>query len=78
MPCAPLINKKDLIEAAKKLKNKKALTTVTENLIPIEWSYKIKGGFLKPIFSEKMKKIQIYLVKVIKKLEYLLVENHIF
>jgi len=54
MPCAPLINKKDLIEAAKKLKNKKAITTVNENSIPIEWSYKIKNGFLKPIFPKKM------------------------
>jgi N-acylneuraminate cytidylyltransferase len=56
MPCAPLIDEKDLIEAAGKLKNKKAITTVTENSIPIEWSYKIKGGFLKPIFPGKMKK----------------------
>jgi len=55
MPCAPLINKKDLIEAAKKLKNQKAITTVTENSIPVEWSYKIKDGFLKPIFPKKMK-----------------------
>ena len=56
MPCAPLINKKDLIKAAKKLKNKEAVTTVTENTIPIEWSYKIKGGFLKPIFPNKIRK----------------------
>ena len=54
MPCAPLIDEKDLIKAAGKLKNKKAITTVTENSIPIEWSYKIECGFLKPIFPDKM------------------------
>lgn len=56
MPCAPLIEKKDLIGAAKVLKNNKAITTVTENLIPIEWSYKINNKILKPLFPNKMKK----------------------
>jgi len=56
MPCAPLIDKQDLINAAKKLIYNKAITTVTENSIPIEWTYKIKNNILKPMFPKKMHK----------------------
>jgi len=56
MPCAPLIDKQDLINAAKKLIYNKAITTVAENSIPIEWTYKIKKNILKPVFPKKIQK----------------------
>jgi CMP-N-acetylneuraminic acid synthetase len=59
MPCAPLINKKDLMDAAKMLKSNKAITTVAENSIPIEWNYKLKNNILEPIFPGKILKNSI-------------------
>lgn len=66
MPCAPLIDSKDLINASKKLKNNKAITTVAENSIPIEWNYKLKNNILEPIFPKKIFKSSISFTKSYK------------
>jgi pseudaminic acid cytidylyltransferase len=56
MPCSPLINFKDLINASEILRKKKALTTVVEEKISAYWSYKLKKKILIPIFPNYIEK----------------------
>lgn len=53
--CAPLINKNDLIKAAKKVKKNKILISVTKYGAPIEWVFSMnKLNELSPFFVNKL------------------------
>ena len=53
--CAPLLNKNDLIRAAKKTKKNKVLLSITKFNAPIEWAFTIKRKKnLMPIFKENL------------------------
>ena len=57
-PCSPLINKSDLIKAAKKLYRykKKIILSVSKYSVPIDWAFKKKKDFLIPLIKDSYKK----------------------
>ncbi len=67
MPCTPLIEPSDLIEASKIYKEQnsmKILMAISEYHVPIEWSYRInKNNFLSPIFPKMINRDSKNIIK---------------
>ena len=56
-PCSPLIEKKDLILANKKFKNKKinAILAISEYSPPVQWAFKKMKNFIKPFHPKSLR-----------------------